>query len=85
MTSFVDEVTVSNLESRVQRKLSALPSTSNESTLVSGITIGLALRLCGATGVMIRLPEFGKIIGPPQLKEYPVDPVGVATINPSAQ
>jgi hypothetical protein len=36
-------------------------------------------------GVMIKFSEFGKIIGPPQLKEYPVLPVGVLTINPSAQ
>ena len=34
---------------------------------------------------MIKFPEFGKTIGPPQLKEYPVDPVGVETIRPSAQ
>ena len=27
----------------------------------------------------------GAIIGPPQLIEYPVDPVGVETISPSAQ
>ena len=27
----------------------------------------------------------GAIIGPPQLNEYPVDPVGVETISPSAQ
>jgi len=62
MTNLVEEVTASDLESRVHRKLSARPSTSKEITLVSGMTIGRALRLCGATGVIIRLPELGKII-----------------------
>ena len=47
--------------------------------------IGLTFKLCGAIGVMTKLFEEGAIIGPPQLREYAVDPVGVATINPSAQ
>src|SRR6187397_1193695 len=63
------DVTASNLESRVHKKLSARPSISNEITLVSEMTIGLTVRLCGATGVIIRLPEFGKTMGPPQLSE----------------
>jgi hypothetical protein len=46
---------------------------------------GLTLRLCGAIGVITKLLEDGANIGPPQLSEYAVDPVGVATINPSAQ
>ena len=32
-----------------------------------------------------RLVASGVITGPPQLKEYPVDPVGVDTIKPSLQ
>jgi len=80
-----DAVIVENLESKVQRKFSALPSTSKDKTLLSDITIGLTLKLCGATGVIIKQPESGKTIGPPQLSEYPVEPVGVLMINPSAQ
>ena len=47
--------------------------------------MGRTLRLCGATGVITKLPEPGKMIGPPQDKEYPVEPVGVLIIIPSAQ
>ena len=54
-------------------------------TLLSLITIGRTFRLCGALGVIIMLFVPGIIIGPPQLKEYPVDPVGVDTTSPSAQ
>jgi hypothetical protein len=43
------------------------------------------LRLWGATGVITKLPDSGKTTGPLQLNEYPVEPVGVATISPSAQ
>src|SRR5690606_22441329 len=46
---------------------------------------GLTLRLCAAIGVMIKFLLVGCIMGPPQLSEYPVDPVGVEIINPSAQ
>ena len=76
---------VSYRESSVDKKFFALPSIENEITELSDITNGLTLRLCGATGVITIFPEFGKTIGPPQLNEYPVDPVGVATIKPSAQ
>ena len=51
----------------------------------SGITIGLALKLWGAIGVIIEFLELGEITGPLQLNEYPVDPVGVAIISPSDQ
>src|SRR6188768_692544 len=54
-------------------------------TELSARMIGLTVRLCGLTGVMTKFPDRGKISGPPQLNEYPVDPVGVATIIPSAQ
>ena len=52
---------------------------------LSEITNGLAFRLCGAIGVKTKFLLSGIIIGPPQLKEYPVDPVGVDIIRPSAQ
>jgi len=76
---------VSNLLSSVDKKFLDLPSTLNLMVTLSGKTIGRTLRLCGAIGVMTKFPELGKIIGPPQLKEYPVEPVGVASIIPSAQ
>ena len=76
---------VSKRESNVQRKFSVLPSISNEMTELSEMTMGLTFRLCGATGVITKFPELGKRMGPPQLKEYPVEPVGVAMIIPSAQ
>ena len=63
------DVIVSYLESRVHMKLSDLPSTFKVIFLVSGITIGLTFKLCGATGVITKLLESGKIIGPPQLSE----------------
>ena len=51
----------------------------------SEITNGLAFRLCGEIGVRTRDLQDGDITGPPQLNEYPVDPVGVETIKPSDQ
>ena len=51
----------------------------------SEITTGRTLRLCGATGVITKFPDCGNITGPPQLKEYPEEPVGVETMIPSAQ
>src|SRR5690606_10580895 len=51
----------------------------------SEITRGLTFRLCGEIGVITKFPDPGEIIGPPQLSEYAVEPVGVAIINPSAQ
>ena len=37
----------------------------------------------GAIGVSERIPFPGEIIGPPQLSEYAVEPVGVEIIKPS--
>jgi len=76
---------VSYLESKVQRKFSDLPSISNEILESLDKTIGLTFKLCGATGVMTMFLLVGKIIGPPQLNEYPVLPVAVETTIPSAQ
>ena len=39
---------------------------------------------CGQIGVMTNTPDSGSRIGPPADNEYAVDPVGVATTNPSA-
>jgi hypothetical protein len=36
-------------------------------------------------GEIMKSLESGITIGPPTLREYAVEPVGVATINPSAQ
>lgn len=72
-------------ESSVQRKFSDRPVTLSVMRVSSESTIGLTLRLCGAIGVITTLPDRGEMIGPPQLSEYPVEPVGVDTMSPSAQ
>ena len=64
---------------------SSLPETLISILVLSEITIGLAFRLWGEIGVRIKELLFGETIGPPQLNEYPVDPVGVETIKPSDQ
>src|SRR4051812_25676347 len=46
---------------------------------------GRTFRLWGAIGVIIKFCEPGTAIGPPQLSEYAVEPVGVEIIRPSAQ
>ena len=63
----------------------SLPETDNSTVKSSGIIIGLAFKLCGAIGVNTKALLWGYIIGPPQLKEYPVEPVGDDIISPSAQ
>lgn len=50
----------------------------------SGITKGLKDSESGAIGVSSVDGTDGATIGPPADMEYAVDPVGVATINPSA-
>src|SRR5690606_2467829 len=83
--SLVVVFNVSFWESQLRIYLSVLLSISNSSSLSAEITIGRTFKLCGATGVMTKLPLPGMIIGPPQLREYAVEPVGVAMIIPSAQ
>ena len=56
-----------------------------ETFVESGTTSGLAFRLCGAIGAMIKTFDSGAQIGPPTLNEYAVDPELVATRSPSAQ
>ena len=73
------------LESNETKCCSDLPETFSLISVSSGITNGLTFKLCGAIGVITKLLTAGVKIGPPQLKEYPVEPVGVAIIKPSAQ
>ena len=80
----LSEESTNERPSREIRKLSVLLSTDSVITSESGITKGLTFRVCGATGAITKSEHSGISIGPPTLNEYPVDPVGVATINPSA-
>src|SRR5262245_210325 len=83
--SFTVSSTVSKRESRETRNFLLRPSIRKVISERSDTTMGRAPRLCGLTGEMIKLSDSGKTKGPPQLNEYPVDPVGVDTITPSAQ
>ena len=73
------------LESSERKNLSSRPLTINFILVSSGITRGRAFKLWGAIGVNTKLFAWGIRMGPPQLKEYPVEPVGVEIIKPSAQ
>src|SRR6266568_8147016 len=42
------------------------------------------VKTCGQIGVITKTPDSGSRIGPPADNEYAVEPVGVATIRPSA-
>src|SRR5690606_16653912 len=53
--------------------------------LRSLIINGRVVKLCGAIGVITKQLLSGVIMGPPQLKLYPVLPVGVDIMIPSAQ
>ncbi len=55
-------LTTWRLESSAQIKSSARPSTSKEITLLSGTTIDLTFRLCGATGVITKLLLSGTLL-----------------------
>ena len=81
----MSEEIVVDRESKEIKNLSDLPSISKLISLSSETMIGRTFRLCGLTGVMTKFLAPGVIKGPPQLNEYPVEPVGVETINPSAQ
>ena len=80
-----DLSTVSVRESQETKNFVLLASISKVKTTLSGTIRGRTFKLCGAIGVITKFCAFGNIIGPPQLKEYAVDPVGEATIKPSAQ
>ncbi len=49
-----------------------------------GITIGFVVNAEGQIGVMMKADRLGCMIGPPADREWPVEPVVVATITPSA-
>lgn len=85
MVITVSFLRVKILESNESRWVSSLPETVRVTTLLSGTTRGLTFRLWGAMGVSMKHSLLGSITGPPQLNEYPVDPVGVDIINPSDQ
>src|SRR5690242_12505854 len=85
MASSTSLEAISRRLSSVHKNPSVLPSTSKEMIESSGMTNGLMFKLCGETGVITKLAASGKTTGPLQLNEYPVEPVGVATIKPSAQ
>jgi predicted DNA repair protein MutK len=76
---------VSERESSVAKNEVLRPSTWKETTLLSETIMGLTFKLCGAIGVITKLADVGYKMGPPQLKLYPVEPVGVEIIKPSAQ
>ena len=73
------------LESKESRCVLSLPVTEILISVESGMINGRMLMLWGAIGFKIQHEEFGETIGPPLLKEYPVEPVGVETMSPSAQ
>ena len=50
----------------------------------AGITSGLAVKVCAQIGTITNASISGLITGPPALKQYAVEPVGVETIIPSA-
>src|SRR6185369_3566376 len=68
----------------VRNTLASGPCDRTRMTLVSGTSTGRLVSMCGQIGVRQMVGTDGKIIGPPALKEYAVDPVGVAIIKPSA-
>ena len=53
-------------------------------TSCAGKKMRLVFSVCGAMGVMIVMAALGDTIGPPADRLYPVDPVGVEIIIPSA-
>ncbi len=57
--------------------------TSTASTEVGATTIGRAKRACALIGTMSRASTPGQTMGPPALKLYAVEPVGVAHTTPS--
>ena len=80
IVSSIDESNALEQESKATRANWSLSSTFSFIILLSLIIIGLTFKLWGAIGVIIMLFVPGEIIGPPQLREYPVEPVGVEII-----
>lgn len=84
-STLIEPGTASCLLSKDRDTMESRECSFNEILEVSGNTIGLTLRLCGAIGEMISTREPGNTIGPPTLREYAVEPELVATSMPSAQ
>lgn len=86
---FTDNLTEESMDSKREssdtRNRFVLPSILKLISASWFTTTGRAVRVCGLTGVITKLSQAGCTSGPPQLREYPVEPVGVATIMPSAQ
>ena len=72
------------LPSIATRKFLLRLSTFISMLVLSLSTMGRAPKLCEAIGVRTSTAASGHIMGPPTLKDYPVEPDGVATISPSA-
>src|SRR5260370_18050310 len=70
--------------SRVRKTGYSGSLTSISMSDVSATIIDRFVRTCGQIGVITKTPDSGSRIGPPAESEYAVDPVGVATIRPSA-
>src|SRR5690606_17834815 len=85
ISSLVAVLKVSFFESQLSMYFSVRLSISNSSSLSAEKMSGRTFKLCGETGVLTKFPVPGIIIGPPQLKDYAVEPVGVAMITPSGQ
>ena len=62
------EVFSSERPSRLTRKCLFLPSATSLISASSPITSGRTLRLCGATGVIMKLDALGATMGPPTLR-----------------
>ena len=52
---------------------------------VAGTTTGRLVSVCGQIGVTTKARTSGVTIGPPAARVYAVEPVGVATMSPSAR
>ena len=74
-----------SLESKEMEYWGTRLLTLNFSSTLSLTTSGRTFRLCGAMGVTTKFLLSGESIGPPQLSEYAVEPVGVETMSPSPQ
>ena len=61
------------------------PTTSRLTTLLAPSTNDRSKTICAAIGVTMRHGTSGETIGPRAENEYAVEPVGVATITPSAE
>src|SRR5260370_24288355 len=71
--------------SRVRKTDSVSPESFISMEDESWITSGRSLSMCGQIGVITKDSTAGCKMGPPAEREYAVEPVGLATIRPSAR